>query len=88
VQEAAKGKVVRRLARIEGQVRGLQRMIQEGRDCEEVLLQVSAALRALRRAGALVAACSMQERIASALRAGEDPDAVATQMVDAFAKVA
>ena len=38
-----------RLKRIEGQVRGVMRMIEEGRDCEEVLLQISAIRSALRK---------------------------------------
>jgi len=39
--------VVRRLRRIEGQVRGLQRMVDEDAYCIDVLTQVSAATRAL-----------------------------------------
>jgi CsoR family transcriptional regulator, copper-sensing transcriptional repressor len=38
-----------RLRRIEGQVRGLQQMIEAGRDCLEVTHQVSAVVAALRR---------------------------------------
>ena len=88
MRESAIADVQRRLARVEGQVRGLQRMIAEGRDCEDVLMQVSAALRALRRAGALIAACSLEERIESSLRAGDDPEQFARHLVEAFAKVA
>ena len=36
-----------RLRRIEGQIRGLQRMIEEERDCLDVLTQISSATRAL-----------------------------------------
>ncbi|MFN8633074.1 MAG: metal-sensitive transcriptional regulator [Chloroflexota bacterium] len=44
-----------RLARIEGQVRGIQRMIDEGRACDEILTQVLAARTALERtAGEIV----------------------------------
>ena len=39
--------IARRLRRIEGQVRGLQRMVEEDRYCIDVLDQVSAATRAL-----------------------------------------
>ena len=39
--------VLRRLRRIEGQVRGLQRMVEEDAYCIDVLTQVSAATRAL-----------------------------------------
>lgn len=39
--------VVTRLRRVEGQVRGLQRMLAEGRDCEDVLTQLMAVRSAL-----------------------------------------
>ena len=38
---------LKRLRRIEGQVRGLQRMVEEGQYCIDVLTQVSAATKAL-----------------------------------------
>ena len=43
--------VTRRLRRIEGQVRGLQQMLAEGRDCRDVVTQISAASKALDQAG-------------------------------------
>ncbi len=39
-----------RLRRIEGQIRGLQRMVREGADCREVLQQFAAAKSALEKA--------------------------------------
>ncbi|MGE3268481.1 MAG: metal-sensitive transcriptional regulator [Chloroflexota bacterium] len=46
-----------RLARIEGQVRGIQKMIDEGRACDDILTQVLAARTALERtAGEIVGA--------------------------------
>ncbi len=39
--------ILDRLARIEGQIRGIQSMIKEGRSCEEVLIQISAVKSAL-----------------------------------------
>ncbi len=44
---ADKESIQRRLRRIEGQIRGLQRMVEEGRYCINVLEQVSAVTRAL-----------------------------------------
>ena len=44
-------KVLKRLRRIEGQVRGLQRMIEEGRDCHDILIQFSGVRSALDAAG-------------------------------------
>ncbi|MEN9740734.1 MAG: hypothetical protein RLZ72_1000 [Actinomycetota bacterium] len=40
-----------RLARIQGQIGGLVKMIDDGRDCTEILTQLSAASTALSRAG-------------------------------------
>ena len=44
---ARKDDHLKRLRRIEGQVRGLQRMVEEGKYCIDVLTQVSAVTRAL-----------------------------------------
>ncbi|MEO8899296.1 MAG: metal-sensitive transcriptional regulator [Candidatus Dormibacter sp.] len=43
--------VVKRLRRAQGQIGGVIRMIEEGRDCADVLTQLAAASRALDRAG-------------------------------------
>lgn len=54
-------KVVNRLRRVEGQVRGLQRMIEEGKDCEDVLNQLSAVKSALDRVGIHLISHRMRE---------------------------
>ncbi|MFO8076796.1 MAG: metal-sensitive transcriptional regulator [Actinomycetota bacterium] len=51
---------LRRLRKVEGQVRAVQRMIEEGRDCEDVLRQVSAAQKALKRVGVNLAVSGLQ----------------------------
>jgi len=43
--------VRKRLRRVAGQVQGVERMMEEGRDCREVLTQLSAATKALEQAG-------------------------------------
>lgn len=45
--EARKRALVMRLKRIEGQLRGIQRLIDEGEDCEKVAQQLAAARKAL-----------------------------------------
>jgi len=52
--EPALQDILTRLKRIEGQVRGLQEMIQQERDCEAILTQVRAVQAALRAVGGLV----------------------------------
>lgn len=50
----------RRLRKVEGQVRAIQRMIDEGRDCEDVLRQVAAATKALRSVGVNLAVSGLE----------------------------
>lgn len=49
-----KGKLLARLRRMEGQVRGVQRMVEEDRYCLDVLTQLSAIIAAARQTGLLV----------------------------------
>lgn len=43
--------VIKRLRRVEGQIRGLIKMLEDGRDCTDIVTQIAAARRALDRAG-------------------------------------
>lgn len=54
-------KVINRLRRIEGQVRGLQRMISEDKRCEDVLTQLAATRAALDRVGVYLISNRMKE---------------------------
>ena len=49
MHDQAKSSCIKRLSRIEGQVRGLSRMVEEGRYCIDVVTQISAVRAALRR---------------------------------------
>lgn len=42
LDEAARNEIIQRLKRIEGQARGIQRMIEEERDCQDILNQMAA----------------------------------------------
>ncbi|GAA2404798.1 metal-sensitive transcriptional regulator [Streptomyces glaucosporus] len=57
-------RVVNRLRRAQGQIAGIIRMIEEGRDCEEVVTQLAAVSRALDRAGFAVIATGLQHCLA------------------------
>jgi len=52
--------VVKRLKRIEGQIGGIVRMIEDGRDCSAVVTQLAAASRALSKAGFAVISTGMR----------------------------
>jgi CsoR family transcriptional regulator, copper-sensing transcriptional repressor len=53
--------VLARLRRVEGQVGGVIRMIEDGRDCSDVVTQLAAASRALDRAGFKIIATGMRQ---------------------------
>lgn len=52
--------VVRRLRRVEGQIGGVIRMIEQGRECKDVVTQLAAAARALDRAGFKIIATGLR----------------------------
>ena len=58
--------ITNRLKRVEGQVRGLQRMIEEQRDCEAILTQLMAVRAALDRVGLLIADNFIQDCVLTA----------------------
>ncbi len=51
VDPEVKASNLRRLRRLEGQVRGLQKMVEDDRYCPEIMIQISAAQEALRTVG-------------------------------------
>lgn len=54
-------KVLNRLRRAQGQLAGVIRMLDEGGDCEEVLIQLAAVAKALNRAGFQLVSQSLKE---------------------------
>ncbi|MCL6498954.1 MAG: metal-sensitive transcriptional regulator [Firmicutes bacterium] len=61
VSEELTATLLARLKRIEGQVRGLQRMLEEGRDCAEVAQQVAATRAALNRVAMDLVAAGLEQ---------------------------
>jgi CsoR family transcriptional regulator, copper-sensing transcriptional repressor len=79
VDSGIKERNLKRLRRIEGQVRGLQRMVEEDRYCADIMTQISSATEALRAVGRELMRNHLKHCAASAIRAG---DAEAEQMYD------
>jgi len=67
-----KDDVLRRLRRVEGQVRGLQRMVEEDTYCIDVLTQVSAATKALQSVALLLLQDHLGHCVAGAIAEGGD----------------
>ena len=54
VKEEMQGNILGRLKKIEGQIRGLQAMVEDGRECDQILTQVRAAQSALKSVSQLI----------------------------------
>jgi DNA-binding FrmR family transcriptional regulator len=61
VDEEAMGPVLNRLRRAHGQLAGVIAMIENGRDCQEVVTQLAAVSRALDRAGFKIVASGLRQ---------------------------
>ncbi|HZA03302.1 MAG TPA: metal-sensitive transcriptional regulator [Propionibacteriaceae bacterium] len=55
------GAVINRIKRAQGQLGGVLRMLEEGRDCEDVVTQLAAVSRALDRAGFAIVASGLRQ---------------------------
>ncbi|MFI1188999.1 metal-sensitive transcriptional regulator [Streptomyces californicus] len=83
--------VLNRLRRAQGQISGVIRMIEEGRDCEEVVTQLAAASRALDRAGFAIIATGLQQcltEMEDGSRTGEDRDVMRARLEKLFLSLA
>ena len=68
---------LKRLRRIEGQVRGLQKMVEEDRYCADIMTQISSVHEALRSVGRELMRNHMKHCATSAIRGGDDAAAEA-----------
>ncbi|MGH9435797.1 MAG: metal-sensitive transcriptional regulator [Terriglobia bacterium] len=67
----------KRLRRIEGQVRGLQNMVEEERYCADIVMQVSSVQEALRGVARLLMRNHLQHCATQAIREGSEAEAAA-----------
>jgi CsoR family transcriptional regulator, copper-sensing transcriptional repressor len=66
---------LRRLRRLEGQIRGLQNMVQEDRYCPDIMIQISAAQEALRTVGRELMRNHLKHCVANAVTHGAEGQA-------------
>jgi DNA-binding FrmR family transcriptional regulator len=81
-----KDALIRRLHRIEGQVRGIERMVEEERYCIDVLTQIAAVKTALESLGFQILDDHVNHCVADALASG-DEDAAAEKSQELLAAV-
>jgi len=77
--------VLDRLARIEGHIRGLRRMVEEDKDCPELLVQVAAVRAALNQVGRILLEDHMETCVLEAAKEGTSEKAIA-DLKDALVK--
>ena len=87
VDPDAKERNLKRLRRIEGQVRGLQKMVEEGRYCADVMTQISSVHEALRAVGRELMRNHLKHCATSAIRSGAgEADAMYDELVEMMYK--
>ena len=82
--EAERTRILNRLRRLEGQIRGLQTMIESGKECDAVLTQVMAAKSALNQVGLHIIGHSMKRCLID--DTAETRDEVIDQAIATFLK--
>ena len=87
VDTDVKDRNLKRLRRIEGQVRGLQKMVEEDRYCADVMTQISSVHEALRAVGRELMRNHLKHCAASALRgAPEEAEPMYDELLDLMYK--
>jgi DNA-binding FrmR family transcriptional regulator len=82
-----KARNLKRLRRIEGQIRGLQKMVEEDRYCADIMTQISSAHEALRAVGRELMRNHLKHCATSAIKAGEpEASAMYDELVDMMYK--
>lgn len=76
---------MQRLRKVEGQVRGVQKMIGDGRACVDVLTQLAAISEGIKKVSMLVSECHVKGRVNQAL-SGDGADDVADELVQMLFK--
>lgn len=72
--------VLKRLARVEGQLKGIQRMVKDRRYCIEIIQQVAASKKALEQAGLLIMRNHIDTCVSKSIRAKDSDDTVSELM--------
>jgi DNA-binding FrmR family transcriptional regulator len=88
MHETAKDSCINRLNRIEGQVRGLSRMVEEGRYCIDIITQISAVRAALRRVEEEVLRDHIGHCVKEAMQSNDvrSQDRTINELIDVFAR--
>lgn len=79
-------KLIARINRIEGQVRGLKKMVEEDRDCLQVMKQIAAASGALRSLGSVILEAHLKGCVATAIQTQDNESELISEVIEIFNK--
>jgi DNA-binding FrmR family transcriptional regulator len=81
--------VVKRLKRIEGQVRGVIKMIESEKSCEEVLIQIGSAKSALHKAGQVILEWHLHHCVLDGIREGNEDETLSklSSAIEQFSRI-
>ena len=79
--------LMKRMKRIEGQARGIQRLLEEGASCSDIVTQLSAMRAALSRVAVKAATCQLGKNMAQELQQGGNGKASVDDMMDIFLRL-
>lgn len=77
---------ITRLRRIEGQIKGIQKMVEEDKYCGDILVQIAAAKSALNKVGGIILQNYMKSCIKEDIINGDDSDKSIDELVDIMVK--
>jgi DNA-binding FrmR family transcriptional regulator len=75
-----------RVKRVEGQVKAIVRMMEEGKDCKDLVIQMSAARNALDRTIGVVVSTNLEQCVRVQIEKGEDTDTFIQEAVNLLVK--
>ena len=79
-------KILNRLKRIEGQMKGVVSMVEQGKDCKDVVTQLSAIRNAVDRAMGLIVSTNLEQCVRKSIEKGEDTDDLVKEAVELLVK--
>lgn len=79
-------KLMNRMKRINGQVQGIIKMMEEGKDCKELVSQMTAARHALDRAAALMVSMNLEKCLREQIEKGESTQETVNEAVSLLVK--
>lgn len=78
--------VINRLKRIEGQLKGVLGMMEQGKDCKDIVTQLSAARSAIDRTMGVIVSTNLEQCVRENVEKGENTDVLVKEAVELLIK--